>query len=490
MRGVQCGKALYLRRYSPELAGPDDDSRSAVFQRGSEIGLLARELFPDGVDASANRPGEMDAWIERTRSLIDGGAKVIYEAAFSFEGLFAAIDILVRDGQSWRGYEVKSSAHTSETHKLDAAFQAHVIESCGLELSDIFIVHLNSDYVRNGDLQVDRLFKTESVLPDVRELTGFVRSESQRLRKLLTKKTHPNVDIGPHCTAPYACDFMVHCWRHIPEDSVFEVARLHDTRKWQLYKDNILRMIDIPGSFRLNQRQRHQIECARTGRAILDRPAIREFMNSLNYPLYCMDFETFMPAVPPYDGLRPYQQVPFQYSLHYLASVDASPEHAEFIAEPGCDPRRNFIEHLLRHTQRPGTILVYNQVFEKLRLRELRDYFPDLSRAVDERIARLRDLMEPFQKGFFLTREMRGSYSIKAVLPALVPGAGYESLEIGDGEAAMQAYTQLSSPDSALNRDATMQSLLAYCKQDTFAMVQILEALHDLAGKSDSTVAP
>lgn len=476
LRGLQCSKSLYLNRYHPELRDDLSAAQEAVFQRGHDVGMLARDLFPGGVDSS---PSDRDyaAAVRQTRELVDSGVKVIYEAAFLFNGILCLADILVRKGRKWKIYEVKSSTGLKDVYLPDAAVQYHVITGAGLAVSDVSIVYLNNKYVRQGGLDLAQLFTIESVKKQVIGLQGFVAEQAAAMKKVLAGKKVPVMDIGPQCSDPYGCDFTGHCWKHVPEVSVFSLARLNGTRKFDLYNSGVLKLEDIPEEYDLTARQEIQVKAHVSGRKHIERKEIRRFLESITYPHYYMDFETFMPAVPLFDNARPYQQVPFQFCVYYRKSKRTRPELREFLAQAGSDPREAFIRALITATPAPGPIVVYNKSFEATRLKELASDFPAYADELNERRDRLLDLLEPFQKGYYYAPSMNGSASIKAVLPALVKDLSYRGLAVSDGSMAMQAFEHLWTENDPVRIEEIRVQLLEYCKMDTYGMVRIVEEL-------------
>ena len=245
-----------------------------------------------------------------------------------------------------------------------------------------------------------------------------------------------------------------------------------------MYKNGIINFIDIPDDAPLNDNQWMQVTSELNNETIIDKANIKEFVNNLNYPLYFMDFETFATAVPVFDKSRPYQQLVFQYSLHVLPNEKGKLIHKEYLAEiNGVDPRIKFIEQLITNCDSAGDILVYNIGFERGKLNELAEVFPPYRLAIEKIIERMKDLMIPFQKRWYYTPQMKGSYSIKKVLPALVPELSYDNLNISEGGTASNTFAAMVSGNFEGNSEQTRKDLLAYCKLDTFAMVKIVEKL-------------
>ncbi|HMQ77512.1 MAG TPA: DUF2779 domain-containing protein [Flavobacteriales bacterium] len=477
MRGRQCPKALWLYKQHRELLPPVDAARQAIYDTGTAVGLLAQGLFPGGVDCTPETPTDFAPALAATQRAIAGGARVIYEAAFLHEGVLAALDMLVKVANGWTAYEVKSSSSAKEYQWQDAALQAHVIEGCGVALADVCIVHLNAAYVRQGPIDVRQLFSITSVKQQVDRERPDVPARIDALKAVLRAPEAPAVDIGPHCTAPFACDFMPHCWAHVPaEGSVFDLTRAMG-REWDLYRRGILLLKEIPDAEKLTAAQRRQVEGAKHGTIALDRPALRRWLGELRYPLHHLDFETIAPAVPLFDGTRPYQQLPFQYSLHVQRAPGAEPVHSAFLADGEGDPREAFVQHLLADIGPVGDVLAYNATFEKMILTQLARDLPQHADALGALLPRIKDLHTPFKAGWYVVPDMNGRTSIKVVLPALVPGLGYGDLAVQEGDAASRLFLQLVTGRYQGDPVQLRTDLLAYCGRDTEAMVAVLGVL-------------
>ena len=437
LKGCQCQKALYMSKHNRGLKEESDTALQAIFAKEKKVGELAQQLFPGGVDCTPVSAFEFQEAVVRTREEIAKGTKVIYEAAFQYDGVLAALDILVKDKSGWKVYEVKSSTSVTETYELDATIQYFAITNSGIALKDISIVHINNQYVKEGLIDVHELFTIASVKERVLELLPGIPAKVAELKAVLSMDKIPDMDIGPHCNSPYSCDFAGHCWEHIPDYSVFNIARLTETRKFELYKKNIINFIDIPDDYPLNENQWMQVKSELNNTTTIDKKKIKEFLNDLHYLQYFMDFETFSTTIPVFDKSKPYQQLVFQYSLHILPSAKGELQHKEFLAEAnGTDPRIPFIEKLITDCGTTGDILVYNIGFERGKLSDLALSFPKYKVAINNIIARLKDLMIPFQQRWYYTPAMQGSYSIKKVLPALVPVMSYSNLNIQEGTTA------------------------------------------------------
>jgi len=480
IRGVQCEKHLYLYKYHYKEMDQLSDMQKAIFKRGTDVGILAQKLFPDGIDASPKLKFEYDKAVKLTQELLLKKQKVIYEASFNFSDVLSIADIVVNEKSGLKVYEVKSSTSISETYIRDAALQYWVISNCGYMIKDFSITYINNQYVRKGELNINEMFTTESVLKLILPLQKWVEENINRFKEVLLKKIIPKIDIGEHCYDPYTCGFYEYCRKHIPENSIFDLSGIHLSKKYDLYRNGIIKLEDIPADVKLSKNAKLQLDVYISKKDLIDKKAIEEFLSDLIYPLYFMDFETFQPAVPMFDNSKPYMQIPFQYSLHYKKNEKSKSEHFEFLADAGKDPRIKFIENLLRDTKSDGDILTYNKSFEILRLKEIAEAFPKHRKEIEERINRVKDLMIPFQKKYYYTNNMQGSYSIKYVLPSLIPELSYENLEINEGGLASIAFESLYYETDLMRIADIRNNLLEYCKLDTFAMVKILEKLETL----------
>lgn len=479
VKGNQCLKALYFHKNYYHLKDPLTPEQKALFARGNDVGMLARQLFPGGVDASPESPYKYAESVLKTTDLIEQGVEVIYEAAFQYEQVLAAVDILVKKDGKWKAYEVKSATKISHAYILDSSLQNWVIVNAGIHLDDFLLVNINNQYVKHGRVDVEQLFAKTSVKEEAQKNFLSIGEKVTQLKNMLIQKETPAVEIGEHCFMPYQCDFHGTCWKNVPSDSVFDLAMTNKEDQFKMYHAGIRKIQEIPDDYPLNKNARMQVQGFKSKEVVFDKPAIAGFVGGLSYPLYFMDFETFMPAVPVYESTRPYQNLPFQYSIHKKRNKDTAVEHFEFLAEAGIDPRRKFAEQLLAHLGDQGDILVYNLTFEKSILNALKNELPEYAAQIDRVIQRLKDLMVPFKEKHYYHPAMKGSYSIKSVLPALVPALKYDNLKIGQGSVAMVSFEKLTTENDIFKIAETRDALLEYCKMDTLAMVKILEVLED-----------
>lgn len=454
--------------------------QKAIFKRGIEVGKLAQQLFPGGVDLSPESHSDYEQSLIRTKDYLNSSQTVIYEAAFQTDEVLSVADILLNENDVLKIYEVKSSTSVTDVYLIDAALQYWVITKSGYKVKDFSIIYINNQYVRFGELDLNQLFKVKSVLDEIIPMQSWIEENTVRLKNVLKQNEIPNIDIGEHCYSPYICGFYNYCRKHIPDNSVFELSGVHLNEKYELYRQGIISIDDISDDFKLPRSAKIQVDVFKNGKELIDTEGIKNFLKDINYPVYFMDFETFQPAVPMFDNSRPYMQIPFQYSIHYLQNKKAELIHYEFLSDATGDPRIPFIENLLRDLDEQGDILVYNKSFEIKRLNEIAEAFPQYKEKIQKVILRIKDLITPFQKKFYYTNDMKGSYSIKYVLPALVPELNYSDLEINEGGLASLTFESLFGEKDLEIINNKRKNLLEYCKLDTFAMVKILEKMENI----------
>lgn len=479
-RGLQCQKSLWLKKYKKEVLTPPDSKAESIFQNGNEVGDLACQLFPNGVEIPYDNTTFQEK-ITLTQDYINQGYENIYEATFEFDGILIMIDILNISDNKVVINEVKSSTEVKDVYLHDASIQYFVLNGLGYDVKQVNVIHINNNYVRGEKLDINQLFSIVDVTYEVKELQSNIKNNLEIFRKILSKENEPNIDIGIHCNDPYSCDAIDYCWKHIPEYSIFDILRLQSKKKFELYKNGILEFSQIKDLNPFSVSQQIQIESELENKIIVNKEAIKEFVNSLTYPIYHLDFETFQQAIPEFIGLSPYQQIPFQYSLH-IEHKDGKLEHKEFLALDGVDPREQIAKRLVEDIPSNVTVLAYNMGFEKGVIRKLANLFGEYTYDLMSIHDNCKDLMIPFQNKDYYHPKMKGSYSIKYVLPALVPEFenAYKELDlIHNGGEAMEAFANLSKIEGVELKQRYRDSLLEYCKLDTLAMVKVLEKLKE-----------
>jgi predicted RecB family nuclease len=478
--GVQCLRRLYLQTYAPDSPIGVDARLQGQLDQGQRVGELAQTVFPGGVVVASNHLA-MNSALAETAALMDNPAvPAIFEAAFRFEGIVVRVDILERrPGNEWRLIEVKSSTSCKDHYLYDIAIQRHVLSGCGLTVSASCLMHLNRDYVYNGVYHdAAKLFTLVDLSSEISALEGEVREMLYAQRLTLSRDEPPEVAPGGQCVAPYRCEFFAACNPPLPENHISTLPHLSAKKTGVLAGANISLIPDIPADFALSELQRRVCVTVETGRPWFSEQLASE-LSILEYPLYFMDFETIFPAIPRHAGMWPYSHIPFQWSVHRQETPDATVEHFEFLAEDENDPRSDFFESLSRVMGRSGHIVAYNASFEAQRLEDLAGWFPEYRVRVDEMKERVWDLL-PFVRRNVYHPDFCGSFSLKSVLPALLPELTYEGMEVGKGEEAGLAWERMLRGDISSDEKAGLKSaLLAYCQEDTWALVALLKFIRD-----------
>ena len=476
--GCQCPKRLYLQVCQPELAAEPDASSEAVMEQGRAVGLLAHQLCPGGVEVDG--AGGLGQALRNTRELVaNPEVPAIYEATFEHGGVLVRVDVLQRrrDGR-WRLIEVKSSTDLKEDafHLEDVALQYRVLSRSGMDVASACLAHVNRNYVYDGgNIDVRRFFRIRNLTRRVEKLQHDLTFRLRAFFSILNQSKAPDLPPGRHCTDPVTCEFFDRCNSPLPDDHIGYLPRLHASAEEELEEMGVESIRDVPDDFELTEIQRRAATCVQTGEPWYS-PDLGKELRSLKYPLYFMDFETVTPAIPRFPGMRPYDQLPFQWSVHVLMKPGTELEHYEFLATDRADPRREFITSLCSALGKSGSIVVYS-AFESQRLSELAAWLPEFSGRIEKIQRRLWDLL-PVVRNHVYHPKFGGSYSIKNVLPALVPGMTYEGMEVADGTDAGLAWESLIRGGlDQVERDRLRKALLDYCGQDTLAMVRLVEKL-------------
>lgn len=480
---VQCPKMLWLKKNQPDLLD-DSGTNQAVLSAGIEVGKLTRGIFGEYTNVTFNsNQGEL---LRDTARLIDDNTPVITEATFSWNGLICRVDILKNLGHRIvEIYEVKSSTDIKDIYVDDLSFQRYILTELGYRVTKACVVYINNKYVRQGQIDLEQLFVIRDMTEEVEAAHDDVEHFIDWLKKYMSNESEPSDEIGMHCFTPYECDFFAYCTRKLPQSNVFNLARVKKSKMFQCYRDGLVSFSDLYRAGIFSSGQALQIEHElSTLPPHIEKSPIRDFVDSLSYPLYFLDFESFNPAIPLYDNSHPYEQIVFQYSLHIMEAEGGDLQHREFLAYPGKDPRRELAENLCKDIPLNACTVAYNMTFEKTRLKELASLFPDLSDHLMNIFSHMRDLMIPFQKKQYYVKAMEGSYSIKYVLPALFPNdptLDYHNLEgVHNGSEASATFQRMAEMDKK-ELDEYRGHLLKYCGLDTFAMVKIWEKLREVS---------
>lgn len=477
---LQCPRRLYLEVKEPQLAQVSAGTK-AIMATGNRVGEVARAAYPEGtlIESQTNL-GE--ALRLTSASLAKKPRRPLFEATFQHDGTLVRADLLVPEKRHWHLVEVKSSTEVKDYHLADAAIQQHVLRAAGVALGEVCIQFINREFVYPGNgnyFQVKRggevnsLFLRQEVSADIAPLVRMeVPAWIAGARATLAGTMPPKTD---RCSEPFQCPFKGYCY---PETTEYPVERLpHIGKKAEaLRQRGYVDIRDIPDGILTNPKQERVRQATVTGKAFLHAGAAG-MLAKLGWPRYYLDFETIQFAVPIWKGTRPNQQLPFQWSCH-VQRKDGSLGHSEFLDLSGDDPTRAFAEELIAAVGKRGPIFVYNQGFESSRIEELGQRYKDLAPALEAIRERLVDLL-PITRDHYYHPAMKGSWSIKAVLPTIAPDLDYGNLgEVQHGGEAQVAYREAIAPETAPERREQLRSgLLAYCERDTEAMVRLAEFL-------------
>ena len=481
---VQCEKMLWLEKYKPKSATPMDNE--SVLETGKQVGELAKGLFGEYTDIPYS--DNFNSRLEKTKTLLQDKPNIITEASFVYDNNFCSVDILKNDSDGVEIYEVKSSTKIKDINIDDISYQYFVLSNLGLNVKKAALVYINNEYIRGKELDITELFKIEDLTDTAIEKQEEIRFNIDSFNNFMEKHgrdNEPRFDIDKRCFDPYTCAFWEYCTRDLPRPNVFDIRGMQKRTKFKKYHEGKISFQDLENE-KINPKYLEQIDFELNNREPkIEKPAIQEVLNSLNYPLYFIDYETCQYAIPKYEGTKPYQQIPFQYSLHIIQEEDAPIEHREYLADINDkNPVRTFAESMIRDMpDTDGSVIVYNKFFEATRNKEISEMYPDLKEEMERINNNIVDLMVPFQKRKYYTKEMKGSYSIKYVLPALYPddpALNYHGLDlVHNGGEASHAFLSLKGKNSE-EQKTLKDSLLKYCELDTYAMVKIWEKFKEI----------
>ena len=433
--GYRCTKSLWLS-YRDITKKIDSHSRYTM-SVGNEIDRLSRGLFPNGLLIGSDEKCQSnDKLFRETMQAIEHSVKCIFQGTFIRDNILCKSDILERNGSGWDLYEVKMGVNKKDIYLSDIAFQVNCIERCGLHLERINLIILNREYVKDGQIDLCKLFKIIDVTEEVRERLRKNNVILEHFQLVIKQNKQPVMTMGSFCKYPYKCGYYERC----------------------------------------------SLECGdfQYGNSKIDRVKVLEFIKKITFPIHFFDFETIQSAIPFFDGTSPYQTIPFQFSNHTLFT-DMSIRHYTFLADSKEDPRLALIINLLKAVGSKGSVLAWNASFERNIINKLADTFPEYQQDLKDVASRIVDLMNPFIAGYYTNPEFKGSSSLKAVLPVLVPELSYEDIAIHNGSEAFQVYEQFIT-GVMLEEEwgLSKKNLIQYCSTDTLGMLKIWQVLNAL----------
>ncbi len=482
LSGLQCAKRLYFEVHSPELASVVDPERQAIMNMGTEIGEIARRRFPKGILVEESYR-QTSAALRRTAELVqDPDTVAIFEGAFEWQDTLVRVDILEKaEDSSWRLIEVKSTAKVKPIHVHDLAVQSEVLRGGGVSLVETSLMHLNTRYVyRGGELDLNQLFRIADLTEVVKKRREKVSEQLKEMRGILQSPSPPAIGPDGHCHSPYVCPFWENCTKEKSSRWIYYLPGSRQTFK-DLQSEGIETIDEIPNQFKLTilqQRMKDNVEWMS--------PEFPSVLRAVTYPVHHLDFEMFMPAIPPYPGTRPYRPIPIQWSNH-IEYEDGTVKHETYLCTDPKDPREEIAKSVIATVGEAGTICVYSEN-ERHILRSLAEMFPSLHDSIAEIVERLWDLFEVLQHHYYHPN-FHGSLSIKTVLPALIPHMSYDNLDVQNGAMASVVYRKMVFEEQDLIERSKMASrLVEYCARDTEGMLELRRVL--LGKTADRVIAP
>lgn len=483
-----CAKNAWVKMYKPEIyfAKPLSTFDEGIIETGNEVDILARDLFPDGV-IPVNRDAS-----EETMEFIKSQTPIIYQPVFETALYKVICDILVWNPllKVYDLYEVKASNSgdnkkaKDEIYTYDIAFQYIVLKELNVPIGKLNLVRLNSEYVRGGELDITHLFYVENFTERVMQIVDIISDDMRNAYDILSNEEEP---FGPckcitrgrsaHCTT------FSYSNPHVPEYSVHDISRIGSSKAKlaELIDSNIFSIEDVPEDFPLSEKQRNQVMATQLNKIFIEKEEINNFLNTISTPISFLDYETFAAGIPRFAGYSPFNQIPFQFSLHTVEDHKKEPNHAEFIFTENKNPDEEFILALKKHLPNNGHVIVWHKSFEMGRNKDLAYRNPEHKTFLENLNSRIIDLEEIFINQHFIHPKFKGKTSIKYILPILAPNLSYKTLDIQEGGTASNTWNQIVSGEYSKEKvQEKIQHLLTYCKLDTHAMYAIWKYLREI----------
>lgn len=478
---------LWLKKNDPSKIPQPDAGLQARFDEGNLFEQYAYKQFPNAVELGYKTNGEFDGQkynqlLKQTQEEINKGTEVIFQGRFEIDNLTVIFDILQKVGENiYDLYEVKSSTSAKPEHIHDLAFQTVVLQKVGMNIRNVYVMHVNNEYVKNGDIKPNEIVKKEDVTEQVMLITEETENNAQQALEYLKTTTDP--DFSPRHLKSGAIKDWLAIFKNIkndlPENNIYDLCGIRAKQIGKLEDMGIELITDIPEDFKLTIKQQGYIQSLKEGR-IINKEEINKFINNLEYPLYFFDYETFSGVIPRYDGYKPYQQGVFQYSLHILETPDSELIHKEYLHLEDSDPSSSVVKRMREDFGNTGTVITWNEGFEKGRNKELAEKHPEFENFLLGLNERMVDLMIPFKKDWFIDSGFGGSASVKYVSPVLVEGFGYKDLEIAEGGTAQRTWMEMVFENKHQdNEEEIIKNLLKYCGFDTEVMYLIFKVLEE-----------
>ena len=471
---------LWLKKYDKAKLPPIDEDTQAMFDTGFLFETYAEQLFPDAIRLGFNNYNEYNTLTNRTSMALKSGAKTIIQGRFEAAEITCICDVIVKtDDNTFNLYEIKSSTSAKPEHEPDLAFQVEVIERSGYKIDKIFVVHVNNEYVRDGEVKADQIVKITEITDQVKGIQEFTKENIEKALQILRCKECPSISPSHARLGAFGDWLSIYkTLADIDEYSIYNLCSPGANKISKLEEMGIKVIASIPDDFELSEKQKHQVEATKFDKVCIDKPRIKSFLDNLEYPLYFLDYETLSSVIPYFDGLSPYKQLPFQYSLHVLESPESEVKHFEYLHCDNSNPVNPLSESLKSQIGAKGTVLVWFEGFEKTCNELMGLVSPKHRKFYEEVNNRVIDLMTPFSTCAYVHKDFFGSASIKKVLPVLIPELSYKELDIHAGGTAQRLWMEAILDGKRANeKDKILSDLRKYCELDTFAMVKIYQHL-------------
>jgi len=474
--GIQCPKLLWIHKNDKSRVPELSEIGKKYINEGYLIEELAKTLFPNMIDISKFNSNEQ---VEKTKEFLKKKVP-LFQPTFLVDELYSRADILVPAGNKWDILEVKGAIEVKDIHLDDLSFQKYVYEKAGLKIRNCIVLHVNKEYIRQGNIEPSELLMQTDASEKVEKSTLGIKERINKMFELI-KGECPEFSVDDLLTIEYENFVKDEFMDSLPDENIFQFVRILKKKAVPLYKEGVIKMKDVSNDFKLNDKQKIQRLLSEKGGEHIDKKQIKHFLDNLQYPIYYFDFETINSAIPKFDKSKPYQQIPFQFSLHVQEKPKGKLKHVSFLAEGISDPRPALFQALKDNLGEKGDILVYNESFEKKVLKEGAEFFPEFQEWHDKNILpRVKDLMKVFSNFYYYNPKQKGSVSIKYVLP-LLSELKYDELEIKKGDVASFEFERVTYGNvSDEERKRVRDALETYCGLDTLAEFEIVNALGKL----------